>query len=185
MSIDKILNINQNDLDKIDTSYINQYNLSNDTFHFHFPSGKEHYRLLTYISTLFNNITIFDVGTNKCLSALALSYNKNNKIKSYDIMQILPENPKISNVEFILGNCIDDNDIKTCPFIFLDVDHDGKYEKVFYDYLLSINWKGFLLLDDIYLNDSMKTYWNSFVEEKYDLTHVGHWSGTGLVYFKQ
>lgn len=30
----------------------------------------------------------------------------------------------------------------------------------------------------------MKKFWNSITEEKYDITNVGAWSGTGLVYFK-
>ena len=46
---------------------------------------KEHYRLLAYLSTLFNDQILFDVGTLKGYSALALSYNRANKIVSYDI----------------------------------------------------------------------------------------------------
>jgi hypothetical protein len=40
------------------------------------------------------------------------------------------------------------------------------------------------MLDDIHLNDDMKLFWNNITEEKYDLTSIGHWSGTGLVVFK-
>jgi hypothetical protein len=40
------------------------------------------------------------------------------------------------------------------------------------------------MLDDIHLNEAMINYWNSFTEEKYDLTNIGHWSGTGMVIFE-
>lgn len=147
-------------------------------------SGKEHYRLLSYISTLYDNDILFDVGTNACRSAISLSYNKNNKIKSYDIIQVLEKNPIVSNIEFILGDSTKDEQIQNSPFIFLDVDHDGVYENIFYTYLKNINWNGLLVLDDIYLNEEMKNFWNNISEQKYDLTNKGHWSGTGLVLFK-
>ena len=46
--------------------------------------GKEHYRLLSYISTLYNGVTILDIGTYKGCSALALSFNPSNKVVSFD-----------------------------------------------------------------------------------------------------
>jgi hypothetical protein len=30
----------------------------------------------------------------------------------------------------------------------------------------------------------MKKYWDWIDEEKYDISSIGHWSGTGLVIFK-
>jgi hypothetical protein len=48
--------------------------------------------------------------------------------------------------------------------------------------------KVFYLYDELNsnkgLNESMVDYWNSVKEEKYDISHVGHHSGTGLVIFK-
>jgi hypothetical protein len=118
------------------------------------------------------------------MSALALSYNKSNKVKTYDIIKLLPENPNVDNIEYILGDSTKDTDLKNCPVIFLDVDHDGIYEDIFYDHLKSINWKGILILDDIHLNEPMIKFWNRIEEEKHDITNIGHWSGTGLVVFK-
>jgi len=186
-----ILNVSNIELDSMDSSYINKYSdklinyqLDHNPYYFHIESGKEHYRLLMYVSTLYNNETIFDVGTNKCMSALALSYNKSNKVKTYDIIKLLPENPNVDNIEYILGDSTKDTDLKNCPVIFLDVDHDGIYEDIFYDHLKSINWKGILILDDIHLNEPMIKFWNRIEEEKHDITNIGHWSGTGLVVFK-
>lgn len=189
--LNKILNVSNTELNTMDSSYINDYSnklrnaeLNHDPYYFHMESGKEHYRLLMYISTLYNNETIFDIGTNKCMSALALSYNKLNKIKTFDIVKLLPENPSVDNIEYILGDSTKDSDLNNCPIIFLDVDHDGIYEDIFYDHLKSIDWKGILILDDIHLNEPMKNFWNRIEEKKYDITNIGHWSGTGLVVFE-
>lgn len=187
----KILNVSNIELNSMDSSYINKYSdklinyeLDHNPYYFHMESGKEHYRLLMYVSTLYNDEVIFDVGTNKCMSALALSYNKSNRVKTYDIVKLLPENPNVDNIEYILGDSTKDLDLEKCPVIFLDVDHDGLYEDIFYEHLKSINWKGILILDDIHLNEPMKKFWNRIEEKKYDITNIGHWSGTGLVVFE-
>jgi hypothetical protein len=180
----KIKGVSNQELNAIDTNNISNYKMYGNTECYHVFSGREHYRLLMYISTLFNNEILFDIGTNECRSAIALSHNKNNTIKSYDIIQINPENPVIENVKFILGDSIKDEDILSTPFIFLDVDHDGTYENIFYTFLKEKKWKGILMLDDIHLNDPMRDFWNKIEEEKYDLTSIGHWSGTGIVVFE-
>ena len=65
----------------------------------------------------------------------------------------------------------------------LDTDHDGPFEYKSYNYLKEINWEGYLLLDDIHLNNVMREFWNHIDNEKHDITSIGHWSGTGLVIF--
>ena len=45
--------------------------------------GKEHFRLLAFLSTLFENKKIIDVQTNHGHSALALSFNDNNEVISF------------------------------------------------------------------------------------------------------
>ena len=150
--------------------------------------GKEHYNLLAYISTLYNGQSLLDIGTYKGCSAIALSHNPLNKVISFDItpgLLKLSQQPK--NVEFRLDNILDVNYrelILSSPFIMLDTAHDGPFEYKFYNYLLEIEYKGILLLDDIHLNNSMKDFWNSISIEKYDISNIGHITGTGLVYFK-
>ena len=187
----KILKLSNYELNSLNSMFINDYSdklisteLQHHPYYFHMESGKEHYRLLMYISTLYNNEIIFDIGTNKCMSALALSYNKSNKIKTFDVVRILPENPLVDNIEYIIGDSTKDIDLIKCPIIFLDVDHDGLYENIFYEHLKHINWRGILILDDIHLNDPMKSFWNKIEEKKYDITNIGHWSGTGMVIFE-
>jgi len=181
-----ILNIDSKTLNLVDfNSRFKELLSFDDSYHFlSVEAGREHYRLLAHITTLFSNCIFFDVGTNACRSAISLSYNTSNKIKSYDVVQILEKNPQISNVEFLLGDAVNDSDFLNSSLIFLDVNHDGTYENYFYKKLIDINWKGILMLDDIHLNEPMREFWNSIEKEKHDLTSIGHWSGTGLVIFE-
>ena len=48
--------------------------------------GKEHYKLLAYLSTTFNFKNIIDIGTHLGNSSLALSYNISNTIYTFDII---------------------------------------------------------------------------------------------------
>ena len=153
--------------------------------------GKEHYRLLAYISSLLPPGTaIADVGTYLGFSALALSHNVANMVTTYDIddclMGIMGNTAKKrENIIFKIRNCMDCvDDIAKCPLILLDIDpHDGKQETTFFEKLRDIGYNGVVICDDIYLNDNMRNFWSNVKEKKYDLTHVGHWSGTGIVTF--
>jgi hypothetical protein len=180
-TLNKILNLTNEELDNIDLS---KYESLNPRDWFYMKSGKEHYRLLVYISSLFNNVNLIDIGTYVGESALALSDNETNFIYSFDVInREIKFNKK--NLKFIVGNVIDydKSTILNSPFLILDTYHDGTFEEEFYQYLLSSNYKGFLFLDDINLNTEMKNFWENIKTEKYDLTHIGHWSGSGIVYF--
>ncbi len=181
--LEQILNITNRELNNLETSFINIYNFFHDVSYFHGKSGKEHYRLLMYIAKLYNGKTIYDLGTNKCMSGVALSFGYKTKVKSYDIIKHLPINPMVPYVQWIIGDIRDEKLINS-TFIFMDIDHDGIFENLFYDHLHEIGWKGLLLLDDIHLNNEMKEFWENIKEEKHDITSIGHWSGTGLVEFK-
>lgn len=205
--LNKILTIDNHYLDSLDLSYIDEstpvigngcmiFEKEKNKLHeetteyFYKNSNSEHYRLLTYISSLYTNEILFDVGTNYCLSALALGHNIKNKVKSFDIIDKINEEFKKEkldphkNIEFIIGDSTLDPDFQKSPFIFLDVDHDGIYENYIYDHLKNSNWKGILLLDDIKLNSNMVMFWNSITQRKFDISRIGHWSGTGLVIFE-
>ena len=150
--------------------------------------GKEHYRLLAYLSTQYNNATLLDVGTYKGCSAVALSFNPTNRIVSFDIEQgTISINSKPNNVDFIVDDILKKDYVKlilSSPLVLLDTAHEGPFEHQFYFHLCDIGWKGTLLLDDINLNNEMRDFWESIKKEKHDLTSIGHHSGTGLVIFK-
>ena len=71
--------------------------------------GKEHYRLLAYFSTLFNNTNIIDIGTHRANSALALSYNDTNIIHTFDIIdKVNNDNIKnTKNIHFHIENLLE------------------------------------------------------------------------------
>jgi len=186
--LEKILTINYYTLDSIDLISENQFIKNMTTFAtlFHLKSGDEHYRLLSYISYLFSNEILVDIGTNNGCSAIALSQNQSNTVMTYDFTFF--EETKLierDNIVFNVKDILNDLDIlNKTRFIFLDANQDGILEKKIYETLIKNNYRGFLVIDDIFLNGEMKSFWNSVDIEKYDLTNKGHNVGTGLIIFK-
>jgi Bacterial protein of unknown function (HtrL_YibB) len=163
--------------------------------------GKNHYYLLAYLSTKFNNVNILDIGTHYGKSALALSYNKTNQIHTFNIQdqisnQAIRDAP---NIHFHISNLLDPSTQKEwipfilqCPFIVLDIDpHNGTEELEFVNFLVQIKYKGFLVCDDIWYFKGMRdNFWYKLETEtneykKYDITLLGHWSGTGVISFNK
>jgi hypothetical protein len=182
------LSITNEQLDNIDLfPYSQRINSSEYQGYFMSKSGQEHYRLLAYISQNDDLVDILDVGTLKGCSALAFSVNSKNKVCSFNVGNEFDLNYTPLNAEFIIDNVLNGNYndiILGSKYIMLDTYHDGTFEKEFYDHLVSINYKGYLLLDDIHLNFEMERFWGSITKEKYDITNIGHSTGTGIVYFK-
>jgi hypothetical protein len=179
--------INNKQLDALDlVKYSNNINSLEHKQYFLDKSGSEHYRLLAYISQNNFNINILDVGTLKGCSALAFSINESNKVHSFNIVNHLDLSQYPNNIKFIIDNILNNkykNLILNSHYILLDTDHDGVFEKQFYEYLIYIKYKGYLLLDDIYLNPAMLNFWHLITQEKYDISSIGHSTGTGVVYF--
>lgn len=176
-------------IEKLEPNYrLQKYlQLGQEHIDFFYKAGEHHLFLMT-VANKFNNTIIYDIGTYVGQSALALSSNPTNYVISYDI-EYHTSPPRVKqpeNVEFRIGNCFNDWDnMMKSPLIFMDVaPHDGVFDNKFYQLMVKSKYKGILILDDIYFNKEMKDFWNSIKEEKYDYTHLGHYSGTGLVLFK-
>ena len=105
-----------------------------------------------------------------------------------------------SSLENIFEHTIKDkykNALLESKLIMIDIDpHNGVLEYELYSWLFENNYKGIILFDDIFLEkghtannyqatyQSMKIFWNKIPDKyKLDITHIGHWSGTGLVSF--
>lgn len=151
-------------------------------------AGNEHYKLLSFIASLFPNQTVYDIGTHFGGSSVALSNATNTKIVSYDIVEMKQLNFLPENVEYKIGDFRLDANVLSSPFIFVDVDpHDGLQERDFHKFFVDSNYKGIVLWDDIRANEYMKAWWNNVVEsdtvKKVDLTKLGHWSGTGMIVY--
>jgi predicted O-methyltransferase YrrM len=178
------------ELNQLEITDLFPYVLHSDSRkYFDLPAGTEHYRLLAYLSLHFNKHVLLDVGTHMGMSALALAYNRTCKVITVDLVDKLL-GPALSaknrsNIEFRVENVLHNlsSYLDKCPFIMLDTNHDGEFEAQLYAALIKINYRGLLLLDDIALSAEMKSFWNSIHHKKLDLTHLGHWSGTGAVVF--
>jgi len=148
-------------------------------------AGVEPYRLYAWMSTHFNNSVIFDVGTFRGHSADALAYNKTNRVISYDIV---PTNPLlVNNVTYKIGDFRTDPELFTSPLLVIDVaPHDGIQEQQFLEFLTERKYKGVVVWDDISRNHfpGMGTFWDKITQTKYDLTSIGHHSGTGMTVFR-
>lgn len=180
------LNITNEILDNLDMSLFSYINNVEYQEYYKNISSKEHYRLLTYLSNSFNNVTFIDIGTLKGSSALALSTNKQNKVYSFNVSNQLELNKLPENVEFVIDNIINgkyDEIILSSKFILLDTLHDGSFEMEFLNYLKKLKYIGVLILDDINLNNEMRFFWENIKEDKINISNIGHSSGTGVVFF--
>jgi len=170
------------------------------------PPGKEHYFFLAALAIQLKGKHIIELGTHTGDSAFVLAYanrafNNDNKITTFDI-QLKPRTlVDYKNIEYRLENMFDkDNREKNRDFllssdlIFIDIDpHEGLMEYDMYLWLKANKYRGLIVFDDIHLGrghmgstrpHSMQEFWDKVDKnDKIDLTPVGHWSGTGLVYF--
>jgi len=171
------------------------------------PCGKEHYFFLASIGMQLKNNKIIELGTHNGRSTIALNYgnmkqNNQNTIYTYDIYHhLLPNIFNNTTIVFKMENLFDQSireqnreHILSADLIFIDVDpHEGVVEYDFYLWLKANNFEGIILFDDIHLGcghlgvntgNCMQQFWDKIEDEyKYDLTTVGHWSGTGIVLF--
>jgi len=180
------ITLSNNVLDELDTSRIEHVHPTMQQW-FHLRSGKEHYRLLLYLTTqYFNGIKIADIGTYRGASALALAQNPKNKVFSVDLVEHAGIVPK-DNITFCVGNLYTDsaiqNNILDSYFIFMDIDHMYTGEMWIYKLLTENNWKGILICDDINLNNNMRKFWKEVSLPKIDVTKYGHATGTGIINF--
>ena len=186
----------------LDNSLLDNFKMTNYNYlvtptYYNLKSGEQEYRLYSYLSTLFNDINILDLGTSHGTSAVALSHNVNNHVISYDIVDCINNKNHViytkPNIEFKIKNILDDLNedfISKVKIVMIDIDHYGSVEKDIIDKLHSLNFSGIIILDDVfnhpdkYINNCMKILWNSLNYEntiKINVTKYAHWSGTGVL----
>lgn len=159
--------------------------------------GKEHHRLVAYLSTFFNDGIIIDVATESGQTALALSYNPTNTVHTFDVKGKLTEEQKqykwkSRKIEFHEENLWNANvrkewkdTILSSKLIFVDLDpHDGYLEYELYSWLKRNKYNGIIVYDDINFQGMQVNFWNKIPDsDKQNITHLGHYSGTGLILF--
>ena len=179
-----------------------------------FGGDLEHYyAILAHLSNYFSESIIVEMGTYTGNSAAALSYNKSNKIYTFDVTPNeeaaeLFKRDEYKNIKYIIGNCIENNwygqplgpalekpsePLKSekeiflsSELIFLDVDpHDGIQERHVLDFLITNNWKGIMICDDIGPQHlPMHEWWNSIDLPRYTIFNkYASGTGTGIICF--
>jgi predicted O-methyltransferase YrrM len=164
---------------------------------FHASFG-EHYKLINSLCKSLQINKVVEVGSFTGMSALIWLLNS-VALTSIDIVPWRDFEESVLSDDIVNGNLfnqkimnlLDDSrfsemipEFMTCDLIFLDGPKDGVFEQKIVPKLLdcmsgSGSW---LLLDDIHLR-AMKPCWDAIENEKYDLSLIGHSSGTGLVRF--
>ena len=143
------------------------------------PAGEVPYRLYAHLSTLFEDGVILDIGTLYGSSALALSYNTKNHVKSYDLAEKskLAQKMKKDNIDWNIMDFRKDESIEwdKVKMIVIDTNHTGEQESEFMKFLIAKDWKGIMCFDDIKLNRPMIDFWECFDDDiKADVTKLGH-----------
>ena len=183
------------DLDHVDLSMQFPYTSWHPfTQYYRLGMGKEHYRLLAFLSKQCDkDDLIYDIGTHVGYSALALAYNPDVRVVTYDLVNHI-QTDKITakdwkNITFKIADCTQKGEIEEfskAAIVFLDVDdHDGIQEPEIFTAIQNAGFRGIMLVDDIHLNEGMKKFWDWIPLKKYDITSYGHFSGTGVVVFDE
>jgi predicted O-methyltransferase YrrM len=163
-----------------------------DNEEFYGAPGREHYRLLAHLAAQSDHRTLIDIGSHRGASALALSSNPTNRVLSFDVVDnVRPIVRRRSNVQFVRADLFDgetrgrwERELLESAVLFIDVDpHEGTREYALVQWLLSKNYQGLILLDDIWHFRAMRNEcWYRLPSDlKVDLTTIGHWSGTGAI----
>lgn len=145
-------------------------------------AGQDHYRLLVWLGKKAKK-TIVELGTFRGHSALCLGLN-GARVISFDIQDQLSIIEEPDNVGFFIndnGQAFIDHSV---DLVFLDTLHDGVFERKVLNRLRHIGWKGILVMDDIVEFPALADLWEEIPEKKQDWTSVGHYSGTGLIFFE-
>lgn len=189
-----MISLNLETLHKLDLSHLAHFMAWNPTYQKYFleQPGKEPYKLLAYLASQIQG-DIYDLGTLYGSSALALSFNERNNVLTLDNKKQIPEmqgNITIlnrPNIKFLVvsAQAILPR-ISTSQLVYVDFDtvNTNELHKVVNE-LMHYQFKGILVVNDILLNDSMKTFWNNVPTslKKIDVTAFGHFTGTGIIVF--
>ena len=156
----------------------------------------EHYRLINSLCKTLQVKKVVEVGTFTGMSALI--WLKNGvSLTSVDIVPwddfeetVLNEELTIQShfsqriLDISISSSLSEMlpEFKAANLIFLDGPKDGVFEQKVVPEIIELMKKksAWLLLDDIHLR-AMKPCWDAIENEKYDLSLIGHSTGTGLV----
>jgi predicted O-methyltransferase YrrM len=163
----------------------------------------EHYKLLAGFVKALNPKLVIEIGTATGTSTLSLKkhLDKDAKVVTYDLFSwkddektVLCESDfedgqlsqKVDDISYTTGFEKNKPLLEKAELIFIDASHDGKCETRILNNLKKIKFQKppILIFDDIRIWTLLK-FWREIDMPKLDLTSFGHWSGTGIVEWKQ
>lgn len=146
-----------------------------------------HYRLLALLSCLFDQATIFDVGTGSGYASLALSYHPHNMVISYDSKDLreLKSLESLCNIEFNAGSVCGDARLAEAKLVVMDMDAAVTSGKDLYSHLKQVGFRGLLCLTQTSRDAAMPALWNEIELPKEDLSDLGASIGVCLVDFSE
>jgi len=162
----------------------------------------EHYRLLAGIVQILQPKTLIEIGTFTGLSALAMLkfMPKDSTLYTFDLIDwhdipdssLREEDFADGRLVQVLADLADPeamkehaDKLKDATFMFVDGPKDKKFESAFLENLRSVPFEEepFLLFDDI-KDWNMLKIWREITMPKMDITSLGHWTGTGVLQWK-
>jgi len=155
----------------------------------------EHYRLLAGLVRVLKPKTVVEIGTATGLSALCM--REHCRVVTFDVVPwhswkntVLREDDFGKQLVQHVGDLgqwavMEKHGelMREAGLVFIDATHDGELEARLFENLERINYRGYVLMDDIRVWTMLKM-WREIKQPKLDLTSFGHWSGTGLVLFR-
>ena len=166
---------------------------------FNFPG--EHYRMLPALIEIMDAKIVVEIGTYTGLSACAMlpQLSIKRKLYSFDIIPfdkftqtVLTPRDFSDNFEQIICDISDFESLKqyksifsNADLIFLDACKDGRFERGVLNNFNTLGLKeGAILVFDDIRQWNMLQIWHDIEMPKLDVTSVGHFTGTGLVEWK-
>lgn len=156
----------------------------------------EHYRLINSLCKTLKLDNVVEVGSFTGMSALIWLINDVSltsiDVVPWDNFEDTVLNEEMTQQSHFSQKILDISmpssfskmvpEFKAADLIFLDGPKDGVFEQKVVPEIIALmkGTSAWLLLDDIYLR-AMKPCWDEIKNEKYDLSLIGHTSGTGLV----
>ncbi|MCX7590152.1 MAG: methyltransferase [Kiritimatiellae bacterium] len=163
----------------------------------------EHYRLLAGFVAYLQPATVVEIGTDTGLSALCLCkyLPSNGRVVTFDLVpwEKIP-NSCLSREDFADGRLTQEIADLSKPetfekyrtllakaeLFFVDGPKDGRFEYLFSAHLdtLQFSKPPWVIFDDI-RDRNMLRLWRELRHPKLDISCFGHWTGTGLVIWKE
>lgn len=157
----------------------------------------EHYKLLLALAKTKPGAVVTEIGTSSGMSSIQF-LTGGAQVNTFDLIEweLFP-NTVLNREDFLSSKIVQhiadlsdyeiflsfQNLLTNSDLIFIDGPKDGKFEKIFISNLLGLDLKKgcIIVCDDIYFSSMIKL-WESINLPKFDISVIGHATGTGIIF---